>query len=83
MSPVLIPLDQAGLPYSAGSLYTLRRRHGWSWMTKVGPDGHVGRILWLEPRAAAAWFAARGRAAVADSLLAKAEQLEQRRAGGQ
>ncbi|WP_439441931.1 hypothetical protein [Roseateles sp. DB2] len=83
MSPVLVPLDQAGLPFSVGSLYTLRRRHGWLWMTKVGPDGHTGRILWVDLPAAAQWFSARGRTALAESLAAKAVQIEQGRKGGQ
>lgn len=44
----------ADLPYSPGSIYTLKRRHKFWWLKREG------RVLWVDPRGLSEWLVKRG-----------------------
>lgn len=71
-----VPLTDAPLPYSPGSIYVLKARHGWTWLSRSGPAGVKTKFLWVDLRAAANWFADRGRTEIAEQLAAKAVEIE-------
>jgi hypothetical protein len=74
----LLPL--ASLRFDLGlapeSLYVLRRRHSWTWLTTTGPSGTRGRAYWINPAEAAAWFRNTGRLSLAARLDEVAAELK-------
>jgi hypothetical protein len=44
-----LPVWQVGedFPLALSTLYSGHSRQNYKWLTRVGPDGHRGRILWI------------------------------------
>ena len=61
------------LPVSIWTLYGWRRTRRVDWLTRVGPDGHQGRDLWINVAAATVWWRSRGLYSVATGLELIAE----------
>lgn len=49
MSPNYYPVNHldSHFPFSVTTLYSGHCRGSYPWLTRVGPDGHRGRILWI------------------------------------
>jgi hypothetical protein len=58
----LKPLNhvQHELPFTLASVYTGFARGRYPWVKKAGPDGHVGRNLWIDVECFNAWAKNRG-----------------------
>lgn len=51
---------QSDLPFALASVYSGFARGRYNWVQKEGPDGHVGRILWVDVQGFNTWAANRG-----------------------
>ena len=51
---------QSDLPFTLGSVYNGFAKGRFTWVQKAGPDGHVGRFLWVDVSRFNAWAADRG-----------------------
>ena len=51
---------QAELPFTLASIYSGFARGRYTWVQKAGPDGHVGRILWIDVPRFNIWAENRG-----------------------
>lgn len=49
MSRLLLPTTEldSDFPFEISTLYSGRSCGRYTWLTRVGPDGHRGRILWV------------------------------------
>ena len=62
MTTTLRPLHQVqhDLPFTLASVYSGFARGRYPWVQKAGPDGHIGRILWVDTAAFNTWAQNRG-----------------------
>lgn len=42
-----VPQLDSRFPFAPATLYSGHSRGKYKWLTRVGPDGHRGRILWV------------------------------------
>ena len=58
----LLPLHevQSDLPFTLATVYSGFARGRYPWLSKHGPDGHVGRNLWVDVPRFNIWAECRG-----------------------
>ena len=62
MSLIPLPVVQHDLPIALSTVYSGFSRGRFPWLQKRGPDGHVGRILWVDTDKYNEWAENRGQA---------------------
>ena len=62
MSLIPLPDVQSDLPFALSTIYSGFARGRYPWLQKSGPDGHIGRILWVDADKFNLWAENRGQA---------------------